>query len=111
MPMDPPENSFEHALPNIDFLETPSVVAPHTSPPRVASLTPHVPPTPTVEPHNEPASRTQSKNPNFRSVAQEAMLRCETDAKMNLSPGQLYSRRFPIEMINAILNEETGELM
>ena len=39
------------------------------------------------------------------------MLICTTDAKMKLSPKQLYSRCFPIEMINAVLNEETGELM
>ena len=39
------------------------------------------------------------------------MLRCSTVAQMKLFPKQLYSRRFLIEMINAILNEETGELM
>ena len=30
---------------------------------------------------------------------------------MKLSPKQLSSLRFPIEMINTVLNEETGELM
>ena len=30
---------------------------------------------------------------------------------MKLSPRQLSSRRFPIEMINAVLNEETCKLM
>ena len=102
---------FEHALPNLNFPETPPRVAPHTSPPRVAPPTPPVQPTSRVEPHNGPASRTRSKNPNFRSVAQEVMLRCVTDAKMKFSPRKLSSRRFPIEMINAVLNEETGELM
>ena len=39
------------------------------------------------------------------------MLRCVTVAHMKLSPKQLSIRHFPIEMINAVLNEETGELM
>ena len=39
------------------------------------------------------------------------MIKCVTVAKMKLSPRQLYSRCFPIEMINAVLNEETGKLM
>ena len=39
------------------------------------------------------------------------MLRCVTVAQMKLSPKQLYIRLFPIEMINTVLNEETGELM
>ena len=39
------------------------------------------------------------------------MLRCATDAKMKLSPRQVSSHSFPIEMIKAVLNEETGKLM
>ena len=39
------------------------------------------------------------------------MLRCATDAKMKPSPKQLSSRHFPIEMINAFLNEEIGKLV
>ena len=39
------------------------------------------------------------------------MLRCATVAQMKLSPKQLSSCRFPIEMIITVLNEETGELM
>ena len=39
------------------------------------------------------------------------MLRCETVAQMKISPKKLSSRRFPIEMSNAVLNEETRELM
>ena len=58
MPMDPPEDRFEHALPNLDLPETPPRVATHTNPPRVAPPAPPVPPTPRVELHNGPASRT-----------------------------------------------------
>ena len=39
------------------------------------------------------------------------MLTCATLAQMNLSPKQLPSCRFSIEIINAVLNEETGKLM
>ena len=39
------------------------------------------------------------------------MLMCEIVAQIKVSPKQLASRRFPIEMINAVLNEERGELM
>ena len=86
MPMEPPEDSFEHALPNLDFPETPPRVAPHTKPSRVAPPAPPVPQTLRVGPHNGPASITRSNNPNFRSVAQEAMLICATDAKNEAFP-------------------------
>ena len=95
-------------------------VAPHANTPRVAPhvntlrvvppVTP-VPQAPRLDPPNGPDIRTRSKNPKFRSVAQEAMLLCATVAQTKLYPKQLTSRRFPVEMINAILNEETGELM
>ena len=39
------------------------------------------------------------------------MLKYATVSQMKLSPKQLSSCRFPIEMINAVLNEETGEIM
>ena len=39
------------------------------------------------------------------------MLLCATVAQMKLFPKQLASHRFPVEMINAVLNEETGKLM
>ena len=39
------------------------------------------------------------------------MLRCATVAQMKLYPKQLSGRRFPIEMINAVMNEETGKLL
>ena len=61
-------------------------------------------------PHR-PAQTTQSKNHNFWSVAQEAMLTCATINQFQLSPRSIASRRFPVGMLNAVLNEETGELM
>ena len=30
---------------------------------------------------------------------------------LNLSPACLAGRRFPLEILNAVLNEETGEIM
>ena len=30
---------------------------------------------------------------------------------LNLSPASLAGRRFPLKMLNAVLNEETGEIM
>ena len=39
------------------------------------------------------------------------MLTCATVAQMKISPKQLASRRFPIEIINSVINEETGKLM
>ena len=39
------------------------------------------------------------------------MLSCATINQLRLSPKNLASRRFPVEMINAVLNEETGDLM
>ena len=110
VPMDPPEDIFDHGCPNLNFPETPPRAEPQTNPPRVTPPAPPVLPTPRVEPPNGPASINRSKNPNLRSVSQEAMLRCVTIAQMKLYPKQLPSCRFPIEMINTVLNEETGEL-
>ena len=39
------------------------------------------------------------------------MLLCATVAQMKLFPKQLESHRFPVEIITAVLNEETGKLM
>ena len=118
--MDPPADIFDYGLPtrkrlpNLDFPATPPRVMPHAnnpSPPRVAPPALPIPPASRVEPPNVPASRTQSKNPNNHSVAQESLLTCATVAKMNLPPKQLFSRRFLAEIINSVLNEETGKLM
>ena len=104
--METRDDRFDQGHPNINYPETPPRVKPQEKPPRVKPPAPPVPPTPRVDPHNGPASKTQSKNRNFRSVAQEAMLRCATVAQMKLSPKHLSSRRLPIEMINGVLNEE-----
>ena len=69
VPMEPPEDRFGHRQPNLNLPETPPRVDPQTNPPRVTPPAPPVQPTPRVESHNGPASRTRSKNPNFRSVA------------------------------------------
>ena len=39
------------------------------------------------------------------------MLACAKVSNLNLSPKSLASRRFPLKMINAVLDEDTGELM
>ena len=39
------------------------------------------------------------------------MLSCSAVSQLKLLPKILATRRFPIEMINAVLNEETEELM
>ena len=58
VPMDPPEEIFYHALPNIDLPEKPPRVLPHKNPPRVLPPAPPVSPTQRVELHNGHASRT-----------------------------------------------------
>ena len=55
-----------------------------------------------------PACRTRSKT---RSIAQESIFACTDVMKLTMSPRKLARRKFPLEMINAVLNEETGELM
>ena len=44
-------------------------------------------------------------------MTQETMLACAEVSHLNLSPKNLASRRFPLEMLNAVLDEDTGELM
>ena len=100
--------------PNLVFPVMPPRVAPHVnapSPPRVVPPGTPVSQAPRVEPPDGPATKTRSKNPKFRSVVQEDMLSCATVAQMKLPPKQLASRRFPVKMINTVLNEETGKLM
>ena len=58
-----------------------------------------------------PAYNTRSRTPNFQSIAQEAMLSCANVSQLNVSLRNPASRRFPMEMINAVLDEDTGELM
>ena len=53
-----------------------------------------------------PAHNTRSKNPNFCSISQEAMLLYVNVAQLTLSPKTLASRLFPMEMLNAVLCED-----
>ena len=78
--------------------------------PRVAPHlpTPHVT---TTQPPTGPATRTRSKNPDFRTVAQESMFSFATLNLLNLSPARLAGRRFPLKRLNAVLNEKTGEIV
>ena len=39
------------------------------------------------------------------------MLACAEVSQLNLSPKSLASRKFPLEMLNAVLDEDTGELV
>ena len=39
------------------------------------------------------------------------MLACAEVSNLNLSPKSLASRHFPLKMLNAVLDEDTGELM
>ena len=63
------------------------------------------------EPEDGPARRTRSKTATLCSLVEETMLARAIAEKLKLSPRRLASRRFPAEMLNAVLDEETGELM
>ena len=56
------------------------------------------------EPSPGPAARTRSKT-------QEAMLSCCEVRQKAMSAKTLMSRRYPKEVLAAVLNEETGKLM
>ena len=105
----------------------PPRVEPSVPTPRVDPPTP-TPPTqyPRVEPPRRsarisgfiktdqpsaPAHTTRIKNPNVRSVSQEAILSCAEVNQIKLLPKILSTRRFPFEILNVVLNKETGELM
>jgi len=47
----------------------------------------------------------------FRSVTQETMFACAEVAHLNLSPKRLASQCFPLEILKAVLDKDTGELM
>ena len=83
---------------------------------RIGAQSPHPPDfLPQEDKANEipagPAYNTRSRKSNLRSVTQETMLACAEVSHLNLSPKSLASRRFPLEMLNAVLDEDTGELM
>ena len=55
-----------------------------------------------------PAHRTIS---HTHTVSQEAMLTRADIMQLNMSPRKLAGQKFPIEMINTVLNKETGEVI
>ncbi len=77
----------------------------------------------TMSPKSSPAQNTRSKTtvvrPNctteVRTIEQEMVLACiETYVKVThtpLQPAQLAQQKFPIVMLNAVLNNNTGKLM
>ncbi len=77
----------------------------------------------TTSPQGSPAQNTHSKTtvarPNHttevRTIEQEMVLACiETYVEVTqtpLQPAQLAQQKFPIVMLNAVLNNDTGELM
>jgi hypothetical protein len=58
-----------------------------------------------------PAYNTRSRTTNFRLVTQETMLACAEVYQLKLSPQSLASQKFPLEMLYAVLDKDTGELM
>ena len=77
--------------------------------PRVAIL----PPGPSVSKALSPVGlvvRTRSRNPNLRTVAQQGMISYAAINQINNSPASL-GRRYPLEIINAVVKEETEEII
>ena len=57
------------------------------------------------------AYNTRIRNPKILSISQETMLSYVDIAQLPLSPRRIAQRRFPPEMLNTVLDAETGELM
>ena len=57
-----------------------------------------------------PAYKTRSRT-RFRSLTQEAMLAFVETAQLKSTPENLARRKLPIQILNTVLYEETGELM
>ena len=93
LPVVPPRLEPSVAAPRVDpQAPTPPPQAPRVEPPkrptRLAGASKPAQP-------SAPAHRTRSKNPKFRSVAQEAMLSCAAVSQLKLSPKILETCRFP----------------
>ena len=84
----------------------PRVEAPRRSPRLEQS-----PPREETAPPDAPAFNTRSRTRAARPGAERAMFAAADVNRDRLSPRRLASRYFPIEMINAVLDEDTGELM
>ena len=57
-----------------------------------------------------PVTNTRS-NRNSRTITQESMLACMQRQPTDMNARKLASRKFPRHMLNAVLNEDTGEFM
>ena len=100
-------------------LPTPQQTEPRRSP-RIAHLRTNKTNSNAVQPKETaadgPAQNTRSKrNTEERTILQETVLACiKTYVKVTqvpLQPARLAQRKFPMEMLNAVLNNDTGELM
>ena len=65
---------------------------------------------PTMQAMETPATNTRSIT-NGRTLIQEAMLACMKRRQTDMNARTLASRKFSRHMLNAVLNEDTGELM
>ena len=63
-----------------------------------------------IKTRQAPAHNTRSRT-RFLSLTQYEMLECVEIAQLKITPTNIDRRKFPIEMLNAVLYEETGELM
>jgi hypothetical protein len=63
---------------------------------------------PRVIPHTSPAYKTHS---HMQSITQESLLHLSQLHAPTLTAQRAASRLFPTDFLNAILNEDTGELM
>ena len=131
-PIVPPRNPCQVPSPRppATFSSLPTKTPPRRTPPRLApaprvaqATTPHRSPrlqaqrrTHAAPPDDDdaPAQNTRSKTQSCSPI-QKALLSCTTTAHLRATPRALYQRRFPFampnELINAVLDEDTGELM
>ena len=84
--------------------------APRTSTPRTATNTSPFNEANQLDDHQSPARNTRSKTKQPRTLTQELMLSA-LEASAICKPKNLANRKFPIEMLSAVLDEDTGELL
>ena len=53
----------------------------------------------------------QEDGPSQRTISQQEMLACANVMRLPMSPKNLAHWKYPREMIHAVLNQETGEMM
>eukprot|EP00804_Cyclotella_cryptica_P026876 CCRYP_017593-RA/>CCRYP_017593-RA protein AED:0.20 eAED:0.21 QI:0/0/0/1/1/1/3/0/940 len=92
-------------------------VAPHAPPPRVQAHTPiptacTPPPTSPVVSDDEDSDDEVAPLPSrTRSLTHETMLHILATRHIGITAAQATQRRYPTDMLHAVLNDETGELM